>query len=229
MALKHPYVLHSPSSALSPTLISYMSNASHTEPTTRVEENTTPLPVPPRTTTSDAPESSIHTSEQDTAIQERFAGLLQICEDGSTNVAGIHFPHPDEPTPSDSMTPTKKIHPQPCQSFHVLIPPFKHHHRLAELDTPSHSLTTSPPTKPSLLPSPEYITTSTVATCTSSKLKRSFESVTPSSTKDHQARMKKLRRSSRNSTRSDDWNLDLSHLPLRHQHPLTSPSRHRPY
>ena len=78
-----------------------MSNASHTEPTIGVEENTTPLPVPPRLAAPDASESSVHTTEQDTAIQEHIAGLLRICEDGSTNVAGIRFPHPDEPTPSD--------------------------------------------------------------------------------------------------------------------------------
>ena len=101
-ALGHLHVLHSPSSTLLSTLISMpMSNASHTEPTIRVEENMTPLPIPPRSTTADAPKSSVRTSEQDTAIQERFAGLLRICEDGSTNVAGIRFPHPDEPTPSE--------------------------------------------------------------------------------------------------------------------------------
>ena len=78
-----------------------MSDASHTKATIRVEENTTPLPIPPRSTTSDAPESSVRTSEQDVAIQQRLAGFLQICEDGSTNVTGIRFPHPDEPTPSE--------------------------------------------------------------------------------------------------------------------------------
>ena len=76
-ALGHLYTSHSPSSILPPTLTSkHMSDASCTEPTVRVEENTTPLPVPPRSVTPDAPESSVRTTEQDTAIQERFTGLL---------------------------------------------------------------------------------------------------------------------------------------------------------
>ena len=75
-----------------------MSDATHSpEHTTIVEENTDPLPIPPRTTPSNAPSSSVRTPEQDIAIQERIAGLLRICEDGSTNIAGIRFPHPDEP------------------------------------------------------------------------------------------------------------------------------------
>ena len=79
-----------------------MSNASHsTDLTTAVEENTTPLPIPPRSVTSDATSSSVRTQEQDTAIQECIGGFLQICEDGSTSVAGIRFPHPNEPTPSE--------------------------------------------------------------------------------------------------------------------------------
>ena len=51
--------------------------------------------------TPDAPEGSVRTPEQDTAVQERIAGFLRICKDGSTNVAGIRFPHPDEPAPSE--------------------------------------------------------------------------------------------------------------------------------
>ena len=88
---------------------------------------------------------------------------------------------------------------------------------------------TSPPIKPSLPPSLECATTSTVATRTLSKSKRSFNSVEPSNTTERLVKMKKLQHSSRGSIKYDDWNLDLSHLPLRHQHPLTSPSRHLPY
>ena len=98
-ALQHLRVLHSPSSALPSTLtLTHMSNASHTKPT---EENSTPLPIPPRPTTSNAPESPVHTTEQDATVQEQIAGFLRICEDESTNVAGIRFPHPDEPTPEE--------------------------------------------------------------------------------------------------------------------------------
>ena len=78
-----------------------MSDASHTEPTVGTRENMTPLPIPPRSAASNAPESSVCTPEQDTTIQEHITGLLWICKDGSTNVAGIRFPHPDKPTPSE--------------------------------------------------------------------------------------------------------------------------------
>ena len=115
------------------------------------------------------------------------------------------------------------------QQFCVLIPPFKHDHCLAEHDTPSSSLTTSPPTKPSLPPSLECVTQSTMATRTSNKLKRSFESVELSNTEEPLVKTKKLRRLLPSSIKYDDWNLDLSRLPLRHQHLLTSPFQHLPY
>ena len=132
------------------------------------------------------------------------------------------------PPPVSSTIPTKKTY-HPRQRFHVLIPPFKHPHHSAGPDTPSHSLMTPPPTKPSWPPSLECITTSTMAMCTSSRLKRSFESAELLDTEARPAKMMKLRHSSQDSTKYDDWNLDLSRLPLRHQHPLTSPSQHLPY
>ena len=121
---------------------------------------------------------------------------------------------------------TKKMS---CQLFYVLIPPFKHHHHLDELGIQSNSLTTFPPTKPSSLPSLECVTQSTTATRTSKRSKRSFESVEPSDTTDHPVKTKRLRHSSQDLIKYDNWNLDLSLLPLRHQHPLTSPFRHLPY
>ena len=125
-ALERLHIPPSPSSVLSPTLTStHMSNALHTEPTVRVEENTTPLPIPPRLTASDAPESSVCTTEQDTAIRERIAGLLQICEDGSTNVAGIHFPHPDEPTPSELNDSNQENVPPPAPAISRPNPPIQ--------------------------------------------------------------------------------------------------------
>ena len=78
-----------------------MSNAPHTEPIVRVEENMTPLPIPPCPATTNAPEGPVCTPEQDAAIQEQITGFLWVCEDGSTNVAGICFPHPDKPTPKE--------------------------------------------------------------------------------------------------------------------------------
>ena len=101
-ALEHLPIFHPLSSTSPSTLYStHMSDSSHTKPNVRVEENMTPLPIPPRSAAPNAPEGSVRTLEQDTAIQERIAGFLRICEDGSTNVAGIRFPHPDEPTPSE--------------------------------------------------------------------------------------------------------------------------------
>ena len=122
--------------------------------------------------------------------------------------------------PANSMTPIKKTY-CPHQQFHVLVPPFKHHHHSAEPGTPSNSLTTLPLTKPSSPPSLECVTMSTVATRTSNKLKRLSESATPSDTKGHPVKVTKLRHSSRSSTKFDNWNLDLSRLPLKHQHLLT--------
>ena len=125
-ALGHLHVLHPPSSTLSSTLIStHMSDASHTEPTIGVEENTTPLPIPPRSAAADAPKSSVRTPEQDTAIQECIAGLLRICEDGSTNVAGIRFPHPDEPTPSELNDSDQENIPPPASAVPRPNPPIQ--------------------------------------------------------------------------------------------------------
>ena len=95
-ALEHLHVLHPLSSTPPFTSCSeQMSDVTHVDPNTPVEENTTPLPIPPRSVTPNAPESSVHAQEQEVAVQERITGLLRICEDGSTNVASIRFPHPD--------------------------------------------------------------------------------------------------------------------------------------
>ena len=88
---------------------------------------------------------------------------------------------------------------------------------------------TSLQTKPSSPPSPEYVIQSTVVTRTSRGLKRSSESLAPSDTEGRLAKTTKQRRLSPNYTKFDDWNLNLSRLPLRHQHPLTSPFRHLPF
>ena len=99
-AVEHLSVLYPLSSTLSSTFSSpHMSNASHsTNISTTIEENTAPLPIPPREVATDVPSGPVHLQEQDTTIQERIAGFLQVCEDGSTNIASIHFPHPNEPT-----------------------------------------------------------------------------------------------------------------------------------
>ena len=129
-ALKHLPVLHPLSSTTPSTLFSLpMSNASHTEVTVRVEENTTPLPIPPHLTTTNASEGPVCTPEQDTTIQERIAGFLRICEDGSTNVAGIQFPHPDEPTPdelNDSDQENVPPIPRPHSPIQAPPPPLGH-------------------------------------------------------------------------------------------------------
>ena len=83
MALEHLHDLHPLFPTLPSTLTpTYMSDALHTESTIRVEENATPLPIPPRLVTSNAPEGPVRTQEQDTTIQERITEFLRICKDG---------------------------------------------------------------------------------------------------------------------------------------------------
>ena len=128
---------------------------------------------------------------------------------------------PTSPLPANSTTQTKRtLHP-PYKQFHILVPPFVRH--LEEPRHPSPSQTTLPRIKPSSPPLPECVIQSTVATRTSRGLKRSSRSLAPSDTEGRPAKTMKRRHSSRSYTKFDDWDLDLSHLPLRHQHPLTSP------
>ena len=125
------------------------------------------------------------------------------------------------------MTQTKKtLHP-PYKQFHVLVPPFIRHSEERKRQSLSQKM--RPQTKPSSPPSPECATRSTVATRTLRGLKRSSESLAPSDTEGRPAKMMKRQHSSLNCTKFDDWDLDLSRLPLRHQHPLTSPFRHLPF
>ena len=132
---------------------------------------------------------------------------------------------PTSPLPVSSTTQTKKTSHPPYKQFHVLIPPFIH--RSEEPKQPSPSQTMPPQIKPSSPLSLECVTLSTVATHTLWGLKRSSESLAPSDTEGHPAKMTKRRHSSLSCTKFDNWNLNLSRLPLRHQHPLTSPFRHR--
>ena len=76
-ALGHLHSSHPLSSALPSTSTSeHMSDVPHSSDHSTAVENTDPLPIPPRSTASNAPESSVRTPEQDTAIQEHIAGLL---------------------------------------------------------------------------------------------------------------------------------------------------------
>ena len=134
---------------------------------------------------------------------------------------------PTSPLQASSMTRTKKtLHP-PYEQFHVLVPPFAHHSGGPKQPSPSQK--TSPLTTPSSPPLPEYVTQSTVATRTLRGSKRSFESLPPSDTEGRPAKTMKQRHSSLNYTKFNDWDLNLSRLPLRHQYPLTSPFRHLPF
>ena len=71
-ALERIPVLHPLSSIPSSTLAhNHMSDASHsTNVSTTIEENVTPLPVPPRTITPNASSGSVRSQEQDATIQE---------------------------------------------------------------------------------------------------------------------------------------------------------------
>ena len=129
--------------------------------------------------------------------------------------------------PANSTTPTRKTYHPPYRKFHVVVPQFTRH--LEEPKLPSPSPTTPTPTKQSSLPSPECVIPTTMAKRTSARLKRSFASLAPSDTEGRPAKMTKLQHLSHSYTKFDDWNLDLSQLPLRHMHPLTSPFRHLPF
>ena len=88
-ALKHLPVLYSFPSTLPPTSTSeHMSDVSHSSNHTAVvEENTDPLPVPPRMTSPDAPASSVR------AAVSTPTTFYQVRDED--------FPHPDDPTPSE--------------------------------------------------------------------------------------------------------------------------------
>ena len=174
-------------------------------------ENTDPLPVPQRTTTPDAPTNPIH----EALIRRTFY-----------RVEENDFSHPDEPASELNDSDQENI-PPPVPEVPRRRPQV--HTRSEEPKQLSPSPTMPPPTKPSLPLLPEYVTQSIVMTSTSAKSKRSFASLAPFDTEERPAKMTKLRHSSRNCTRFDDWNLDLSRLPLRHMHPLTSPFRHLPF
>ena len=131
------------------------------------------------------------------------------------------------PPPVSSTTQTKKTYHPPYQKFHVVIPPFEHHSGEPRRLSPSQ---TPPPLTKQYSPlSPECVIPSTVATRTSARLKRSSASLAPSDTEGCPAKMTKLQHLSHDCTRFNDWNLDLSRLPLRHMHPLTSPFQHLPF
>ena len=134
---------------------------------------------------------------------------------------------PTSPLLVSSTTQTKKTSHPPYKQFHVLVPPFVRHSEGPKQLSLSRKM--PPQTKPSSPLSPEYVTQSTVATRTSQGLKRSSGSLVPSDTEGRPAKSMKLWHSSPSCTRFDDWNLDLSRLPLRHQHPLTSPFQHLPF
>ena len=134
---------------------------------------------------------------------------------------------PTSPPLVTSTTQTKKTYSPPYQKFHVDIPPFERHSEGPK--QPSLSQTTPLLTKQSSPLSPECATPSTMVTHTSARLKRSSASLVPSDTEGRPVKMTKLRHSSHNCTRFDNWNMDLSRLPLRHQHPLTSLFQHLPF
>ena len=115
---------------------------------------------------------------------------------------------PTNQLPANSMTPTRRISRHPYLPFHVLVPLFKHSRSVGHKHR-SHSRTTPTPTMPSSPLSLEFVTTSTMVTCTSPKLKRSLGLVPPSDTKGCPAKMTKRQLLLHNSAKSSDWNLNL--------------------
>ena len=126
------------------------------------------------------------------------------------------------PLPVNSTTQTKKTCHRPSSPPHVLVPPFKQKHSGGP-ECLSHSPMMTSSTEPSSLPSQEYETTSTMATRTSLRLKRSSESAGLSNIKEPLVTTKRLRYSLPSWTTSEGWNLEWRQIPLHHHHPLTSP------
>ena len=133
------------------------------------------------------------------------------------------------PTQTSSITQTKKMcrqpqYPQPL----VLVPPFEPKCS-EEPKCLSHSPAMTPSIEPLSRPSQGCETMSTVATRTSSRLKRSLESAGLSSSAEPPTMTKRPRYSLPNWTTSEGWNRERRQIPLHHHHPLMSPFRHQPY
>ena len=87
-ALGHLPILYPFLSTLPSTSTSeHLSDVAHSSDHTTAVENMNPLPVPPHTTTPNAPASSVHTAVSTPTTFYR--------------VRDEDFPHPDEPTPSE--------------------------------------------------------------------------------------------------------------------------------
>ena len=133
------------------------------------------------------------------------------------------------PLPVSSMTQTKKMCRRPSYpQQNEQAPPSKLNH-LGGQEHPSLSPTMMLSIEHSSRPSQEGETTLTVATNTSSKLKRSSGSAELFNTKGPPTTMKKLRYLLPSWTTSEGWSWERRLIPLHHHHPLTSPFRHQPY
>ena len=189
-----------------------------------------PMPLTPPTTPPTLKKIRIHSPFLHARLPQMLPHLqysYKSCR-SALSASGTQTSHiPTSPLPVSSTTQTKKTSHPPYKQFHVLVPPFVHHSE--EPKQPSPSQTMQPQTKPSSLPSLECATPLTVVTHTLWGLKRSSESLVPSDTEGCPAKTMKQRHSLLGCTKFDDWNLDMSRLPLRHQHPLTSPFRHLPF
>ena len=133
------------------------------------------------------------------------------------------------PTQTSTITQTKKTcrqpqYPQPL----MLVPLFEPKHS-EEPKCPSHSPTMTLSIEPSSRPSQGCETTLTVATRTSSKLKRLSESAGLSNSAEPPTTTKRPRYSLPSWTTSEGWNWEQRQIPLHHHHPLTSPFRHQPH
>ena len=204
-----------PSSTLPPTLISYhMSDASTlTELPFGTGENTDPLPIPPRTTTSDA-------SPDQLRIQNATpVTFIQIRE--------TDFPHPDKPTPSE-------LNDSDQENIAPSVQAISH---------PGPSIRTPLGRTQAAIPFTDNAATNQALLAAITRVCNNIdrgdtyvgeieEIVRIARALRHQGTPSedtKLQPSSRGCTKFDDWNLNLSRLPLRHQHPLTSPFRHLPF
>ena len=175
-----------------------------------------PLPILPHSSSPILDEAPI-------CIQNWFAELLHVCEDGSTNIAWITFPHPDKPSDDEHNDSDQENIAPPYQRFHVLVHSFK---CLEEYIQQFPSQTMLTPTKLLLLPSLKSTTPLTMEKNTSETLRKLSELPATFVTVVRPVKMMKRQLLLCDSIKSDDWNLNL---PFDHHLPLMALFRHLLY
>ena len=209
--ISNPYPL---STLPQPLIFKYMSDASMlAELPIGTRENMDPLPIPPRTTTPDATPDQLH-------IQNETPATFIHIRDSD-------FPHPDEPTPSKLNDSNQENIPPPiptvlCRGPTICTPLGRTQAAIPFTDDPSTNqalLATITRVRNNVDHGNTYINEIEEIVRIARALRHRGTPV----------RTMKRQHLLRDCTKFNNWNLDLSHLPLRHQHPLTSPFLHHPF